>query len=181
VYTFAYKPTIVGDRVTLRPMVAADAERLWTDSLEDESNRLTGTQGSFSRNQIDTWCETRSLTDDRLDLAVTNSVDGAWLGEIVVSDWDEQNRSCSFRVALTAGARNSGFGTEATQLIVDYVFDELKVNRIELEVYAFNPRALAVYRRVGFVEEGVRRQALIWDGAYVDAIVMSIIRADREF
>jgi RimJ/RimL family protein N-acetyltransferase len=176
---FAHKPTIVGDRVTLRPMLATDAEHLWNDSLDDGSNRLTGTHGSFGRSQIDTWCQTRVLTDDRLDLAVTDSASGAWLGELVVNEWDEHNRSCSFRIALTAGARNVGFGTEATRLVVDYVFSEMIVNRIELEVYAFNPRAQAVYERVGFVREGVRRDALLWDGEYVDAVVMSIIRSDR--
>jgi RimJ/RimL family protein N-acetyltransferase len=64
-------------------------------------------------------------------------------------------------------------------LIVDYVFAELPVNRLELEVYAFNPRAIAIYEKVGFRREGVRRDALLWDGEFVDAIMMSVIRSDR--
>ena len=81
----------------------------------------------------------------------------------------------------TAKVVNRGIGTEATRLVVDHVFgaiDDPPVNRLELEVYAFNPRAITVYERIGFVREGVRRAALRWDGEFVDAITMSILRSE---
>lgn len=132
---------------------------------------------------VERWTATRGETDDRLDLAVVDAGSGEWLGEVVVNEWDEDNRSCSFRIALSADARGRGIGTEATRLIVDHVFDGIDdppVHRLELEVYAFNPRAIGVYERVGFRREGVRRDALLWDGQFVDAITMSILRSDRE-
>jgi len=101
----------------------------------------------------------------------------------VINEWDFDNHSCSFRIALSAGARNRGLGTEATRLIVGYVFDEIddpaQVNRLSLEVFDFNERAAAVYEKVGFVREGVQREALFWDGMFHDAITMSILRRDR--
>jgi len=42
-------------------------------------------------------------------------------------------------------------------------------------VYAFNPRAQRAYEKAGFVVEGRRREALRWDGEWVDAIVMSVL------
>jgi len=179
---FAHKPTIIGERILLRPIVAGDASAMLADIGDAEGRRLTGTHATFTPDQIHRWTASRADTDDRLDLAVVESTTERWLGEVVVMDWKPGNRSCGFRIALTADARNQGFGTEATRLIVDYVFDEIddpRVNRIELEVYAFNRRAISVYERVGFHREGVLRQALHWDGEYVDAILMSIIRSDR--
>lgn len=181
--TFADKPTILGARVTLRPMVASDAAAMWRDAFDEEVTHFTGTHADFTREQIDAWCATRGEQADRLDLGVTDTETGAWLGEIVINDWDADNRSCSFRIALGATARNRGVGTEATQLIVDYVFDEIDdppVNRVSLEVFDFNPRGLAVYEKVGFLPEGVLREALFWNGEFHDAIVMSILRRDRE-
>ncbi len=180
--TFAHKPTIAGERIVLRPMTAADAESMWTDAHDDESNRLTGTHTEFTVEQIARWCATRADRDDRLDLAVVDRTTGEWLGESVINEWDPDNRSCSFRIALSADARDRGVGTEATQLLVDYVFDEITdppVNRIWLEVYDFNRRAVVVYEKVGFVREGVLRDALRWGGDYHDAIVMSMLRRDR--
>jgi RimJ/RimL family protein N-acetyltransferase len=46
-------------------------------------------------------------------------------------------------------------------------------------VFAFNPRAIHVYKKLGFKREGVRREVLFWDGEYHDVIVMGLLR--REF
>ncbi len=181
--TFADKPTIRGDRVMLRPMGAQDADSMWADVHDDEITHFTGTHADFTREQIDRWCSSRSGQPDRLDLAVVDPDTGVWLGEVVINEWDADNRSCSFRIALGANGRDRGAGTEATRLIVDHVFDTIDdppVNRLSLEVFEFNPRGLAVYEKVGFVREGVLRDALCWQGEFHDAIVMSILRRDRE-
>jgi RimJ/RimL family protein N-acetyltransferase len=182
VATFADKPTLRGERVVLRPIVAADSASMWSDLADEEARRLTGTTRTFTRDEIDEWCATRGETDDRWDLAVVDAATGEWLGEAVINDWEPDRRSCGFRIALGPNARDRGIGTEATRLVVDAVFDLIDdppVHRLGLEVYAFNPRAIAVYERVGFRREGVLRDALRWNGDHVDAIVMSILRTDR--
>ena len=47
-------------------------------------------------------------------------------------------------------------------------------------VFAFNARAYRVYEKVGFVKEGVLRNALRWEGQWHDAIVMSVLAPDWE-
>ena len=178
--TFADKPVLTGQKVVLRPIVADDADPMFADLADEDGMRLTGTHETFDRSAIERWVATRADTDDRLDLAATDPVDGRWLGEVVINEVDVDNRSCNFRIALSAGARNRGVGTEATSLVVDYVFGEIEppINRVSLGVYAFNPRAIAVYERVGFVREGVLRQSLRWNGEFVDEISMAMLRSD---
>ena len=92
-------------------------------------------------------------------------------------DWP--NRAASFRIVIwDATGRDKGHGTEAAALLLRHGFEALALNRIELEVYAFNPRARRVYEKLGFKLEGTRREALIWDGEAVDAHIMSLIRRD---
>ena len=176
--TFADKPTLSGTSVVLRPIVADDAESMWASLADPEAMRLTGTHASFTRPQIDAWAASRSSLADRLDLAVTDATTGAWAGELAINDWDEDNQSCGFRIALDAGFRNRGFGTEATRLIVAYVLAELPIHRISLEVFDFNLRAVATYEKVGFQREGVLRDALWWDGEFHDTIIMSLLRPE---
>jgi RimJ/RimL family protein N-acetyltransferase len=52
------------------------------------------------------------------------------------------------------------------------------LHRISLEVFAFNPRARRAYEKAGFVVEGVLRDALYWDGEWVDSIAMSVLAAE---
>jgi RimJ/RimL family protein N-acetyltransferase len=182
VTSFADKPTLHGDRVVLRPLTGDDAPSMYADLGDAEGLRLTATRERFTFEQIERWCATRAVADDRIDLAIVDRATGEWRGEVVINEWDPADRGCSFRIALSASARDRGIGTEATRLIVDHVFDVIDdppVNRLELEVFAFNPRARHVYEKVGFRYEGTRRQALRWEGEFVDAILMSIVRSDR--
>lgn len=54
------------------------------------------------------------------------------------------------------------------------------IERIELEVFASNANAIALYRRLGFVEEGRKRRARCVDGAYDDVLVMALLKPDAE-
>ena len=52
------------------------------------------------------------------------------------------------------------------------------MHRIELGVYAFNPRAIHVYEKLGFKREGTLRDSICWDGTFHDMIVMSILEEE---
>ncbi|HIY66911.1 MAG TPA: GNAT family N-acetyltransferase [Candidatus Agrococcus pullicola] len=68
-----------------------------------------------------------------------------------------------------------GYGPEATNLMIDYGFLELGLNKIELQVWAFNDRAIRAYERSGFVREGVRRAATFHDGRFHDQVLMGML------
>ena len=124
------------------------------------------------------WYQTRNDQPDRLDLAVADQATGECVGEVVLNQWDPGNESCNFRILLGPAGRGRGLGTEATRLIVGYGLERLGLHRISLEVYAFNPRARRVYEKVGFRAEGVLRESLHYNGAWVDATVMSVLAGE---
>jgi RimJ/RimL family protein N-acetyltransferase len=49
------------------------------------------------------------------------------------------------------------------------------ITRIELEVFASNTRAICLYERLGFVHEGVKRNARQLDGVYDDLVLMALL------
>ena len=57
-------------------------------------------------------------------------------------------------------------------------FDSIGLHRIFLTVDVENARAIASYRKVGFVEEGRMRGAFFHDGAWADALLMSILEQE---
>ena len=179
VATFADKPTLRGERVLLRPLLESDAADLLA-TMDEEGIRLTGTHRSFSLDDLIAWTSSRATVDDRLDLAIVDSSTNAFVGDLAINDWDPHNHSCNFRIALGPRGRNRGLGSEATRLIVDYVFANLPIHRIGLDVFSFNPRAAYVYERVGFVVEGTLRSTLFWEGRYYDSVLMSILRPEWE-
>jgi RimJ/RimL family protein N-acetyltransferase len=78
-----------------------------------------------------------------------------------------------------ADARGRGYGREAVELLVDFAFNDLNLNRVELTVLDGNEPALKTYLSVGFKHEGTLRQAAYIDGKYVDLVAMAILRGER--
>jgi RimJ/RimL family protein N-acetyltransferase len=74
----------------------------------------------------------------------------------------------------------SGSGSEGMHLLLQHVFDTLKLNRIQLHVYEFNRWEIRTYEKIGFVHEGRKRQALYKYGKYHDNLIMSIFRSEWE-
>ncbi|GAA4180161.1 GNAT family protein [Streptosporangium oxazolinicum] len=176
---FARKPTLPGEHVTLRPVGPEHVDGLWELVNDPETVRLTGSHGKPDYEALKIWYGSRGDQDDRLDLAICTIDDDAYVGEIVLNDLDADNLSCNLRVALIGPrAYGKGYGTEAIRLVLDHVFRTTPLHRVGLEVYAFNERAAHVYRKVGFVQEGVRRDALRLNGEWYDSVIMSILAPD---
>lgn len=178
---FTVKPTLAGEKVVLRPFADADLDGLRAALADPEAIRLTGSTPDTDADEAERekvlrrWYGTRNAQPDRLDLAVVDRAGGACVGEVVFNEWHAGNRSCNFRVLIGPAGRDRGLGTEAIRLFVGYGFERLGLHRIELEVFAFNPRARRVYEKVGFVAEGVLREVLRDGDGWVDATVMSIL------
>ena len=69
--------------------------------------------------------------------------------------------------------QGQGVGTQLLRALCDYADNWLGLLRLELEVYADNHKAQALYRRLGFVEEGRHRCDALRDGVYVDSLSMA--------
>lgn len=69
-----------------------------------------------------------------------------------------------------------GVGTALMAALIDTADNWLDLKRLELTVWTDNAPAQALYRKFGFVEEGVMRAYAYRDGAYVDALAMARLR-----
>jgi RimJ/RimL family protein N-acetyltransferase len=77
-------------------------------------------------------------------------------------------------MGIIPGYRGRGLGTRLITATLDAA-RAAGLRRIELDAHADNPGAIALYEKVGFVREGVARDAVQIDGRYIDSIGMAII------
>jgi RimJ/RimL family protein N-acetyltransferase len=178
------KPILTGRKTTLRPFRDEDLSAIAEALADSDVLRLTGSvhtsaeaanQQATIDDRLRQWYGSRNHQTDRLDLAVLDNATALCVGEVVLNQWDEANDSCNFRILLGPTGRNRGLGTEATRLLLGHAFTVLDLHRVSLEVYAFNPRAQHVYEKAGFTVEGIKRDALRFDGQRVNAVMMSLL------
>jgi RimJ/RimL family protein N-acetyltransferase len=109
----------------------------------------------------------RTLADDRL------------IGFIALFNLKWNNGTCTLAIGIgEPDFRGKGYGTDALDLAVSFAFRELNLHRVGLTVISYNARAIRAYERVGFVQEGVRREAIHRDGKRYDEILMGLLRGE---
>lgn len=84
------------------------------------------------------------------------------------------------QLALHPDARGRGIADEAARRLQRHLIRDLGLHRLQLEVYAFNERALAHAERVGFQREGVRRMAYRHGDGWVDGVLFGFVAEDLE-
>lgn len=167
------------ERVYLRPFEQVDVDTYFPGLFNSEARRLTGTQNSFTRAQVERYVENAAQDDSRLMLLIALQETDQVIGDIVLMDMHSKNRSAHIRIAIdNMQYQGKGYGSEAMLLMLDYGFGICNLHRIELEVYAFNERAIRTYEKLGFQREGVSRDVLFYNHQYHDAIRMSMLEGE---
>ena len=166
------------DEFILRSAKKDDIDNYYEHNFEivdSESIRLTGSKSYFSKDEVTAFLN-KSVEDEDRYLFFLIDAKGDIIGESVISEIDLKLKSASFRIAIsTSKARDRGIGTWMTEVTRDFAFEVLKLHRLELEVFSFNPRAERVYAKAGFRREGVLRDAILDGDVYADVILMSIL------
>lgn len=103
------------------------------------------------------------------------------IGTTGLMNVDHQHRTAELGILI--GEKDTwgrGYGTEATNLTLDYAFTGLGLHNVMLRVHASNARAIRAYERVGFKHVGRRRQAHRRGGGMEDVLYMDILAAEHE-
>ncbi|MEY8749173.1 GNAT family N-acetyltransferase [Alkalicoccobacillus gibsonii] len=167
--------------VYLRELKQKDLEKIYQSLDNEEILYMTGTKKTFTFEQVVNHYEACQKDEARHDLAICLTENDEMIGDLAIVEIEEDNRKAGFRISLhQTTILGKGYGTEAVKQALAFTFNELKLNRLQLEVYSHNLRGYYAYKKAGFVEEGRLRQSLYMNGSYSDEIIMAVLREDYE-
>ena len=163
----------MSDWLIVRPATSADADalvKLGRGVAAEPELWLT-----YNRSSSD---ERRSMKSLRRDPNAAVFVAEAPTGVVGRMSIARDGNPVSHHVAelglmVAAGERRSGVGTALMEEAVKWARAS-GVTKVELHVFPHNEPAIALYRKLGFVEEGQRRRHYRIAGHYVDAILMAL-------
>lgn len=159
--------------VGLRPTTAADLDFVTAAESDPEASRFV-TAEPRERHEA-------TIADPNQEHLIVCEEE-AGLGYVILRGLEDPNRVIEIR-RIVIVERGRGVGRQALQLAVDRAFGRLGAHRVWLDVLPHNERALRVYRALGFVHEGVMREAHLANGAYESLAIMSVLEhewAERE-
>lgn len=172
---------IYGQLVGLRPLEEEDAERLRAWRMDERTRRAyMGYRFPIVAEAERQWV-LRVADPSNRDLVyfgVIQEVNGL-VGLANLRDISWVDRSARLGILIGPEFQGRGFGQDAVALLLKYGFGDLNLHRIELEVRADNVRAVELYRRLGFREEGRLRERWFDENRYHDIVVMGLLRQER--
>lgn len=129
-------------------------------------------------------------TRDFLDMAMSKDWTGFIIADIDTADYigqidfvnlDLKNGVGELGVVIGDSQKlGNGLGTEALNLILEFGFKQLRLNRIELVCWEYNKRGQRAYEKVGFVKEGAKRKKRYLNGSYHDEVCYGILKEEWE-
>jgi RimJ/RimL family protein N-acetyltransferase len=170
-------PFLLGMRVYLRPLVAADAPACWTWVNDPDIRRtLMLREGPNTEEMTRAWIRGLDFRRNMEFAIVTRDAD-RHVGNCGLNTVRPVDRHATLGIVI--GRKDHwghGFGTEAVSLLCRYAFEQLNLHKVCLSCYAINERGLRLYARVGFRVEGRRREQAHIEGRWVDEIVLGLLR-----
>src|SRR5687768_14629088 len=172
----------VGDGITLRAWreddvdIALDAVKRNSDHLQTFMRWMTPDYDRAAAEKFIADAITNRLQRKKLQLGIFRGDEV--LGSIGFVYLDFDARKTEIGYWIDRQAEGKGIITRACRVLIDYAFDELGMNRVEIRCSTQNIRSAAVPERLGFVKEGLLRQAeRLKDGLH-DFNIYSLLAQD---
>lgn len=168
-----------GEFVYLRPVEKEDMKSFYQAVHDQEIRYMTGTRNTFTMEQLYAHYEEITTDPTRFDFAICLVESQKILGDLSILEIDKINQKAGFRISLhNTNYLNKGYGTEAVQLALQFTFEELKLNRLQLEVFSHNSRGIKSYEKAGFKQEGIIRQSIYLNNHFSDEIIMGMLQKE---
>lgn len=171
---------IYGERIVLRAVEAGDnAMLLSLINDPDTEMMLGGSSWPVSETEQLKWFEHQEKSRDVLRCTIALREDSKAIGTIILSDIDQKNATGHIHIKMSKeGGRGKGYGTDAVNTLVQYAFEELRLNCIFANILVYNEASIRLFERCGFKRDGILRQRVYKKGRFVDVMAYSRLISD---
>ena len=177
--------SIETERLLLRKFSIDDAEQMFNNWAKDPNNVKYLTwkahkNVSDTLNIINKWIDGYKNKDFYRWCIILKGT-GEVIGGIDVVDIIEFRSTCEIGYVLSKKYWNNGFMTEALKAVIDYLFNKVGFNRIQLFHLVDNLASGKVMIKCGLKHEGILRQYGVKNtGEYSDTAIYSILKSEHE-
>jgi ribosomal-protein-alanine N-acetyltransferase len=171
---------LIGERLTLEPVTAANAVTLWrimqTGQLREYQDVPRYTREEFERRVASRPKVFDARALGRFEwLVVLRSTKRA-IGWLSLRVGDQERRTAEIGYSIVNGFRGAGYATEAARLIVEFAFEESDLRELSACCVPANAASRRLLASVGFLERRVQRNGAIVRGQPVDIVIFELPR-----
>jgi len=170
---------VLDNKICLRKADLNDVDALYEIKNDRKAaSLLGGFSNGYSKIDIENWIISHNNNKNEVLYLIQTLGDSKVIGHVGLYNIDFRVRKAEFAI-LIAGEDNQGkgYGSLCTKFLIDYAFDELNIRKINLSLLSENKRAVSMYNKIGFLQEGILRNDQYKNGKYHDVILMALARS----
>lgn len=160
----------------LRALEPEDLELMYGWENDMQIWRVSGTVAPFSRHVL-----SRLIEEQQFDIYATRQMrlviehDGQAVGAVDLFEFDPHNRRAGVGIIVDSQHRAQGLGHDALKALEQYARQTLHLHQLWCSVTVDNEASLKLFRKVGYVECGLRREWILTSDGALDEILMQKI------
>lgn len=168
----------IGEKVGFRAYAKEDTKLAheYISDADVKRNLTPDIPYPITLHEEEMWIENQSAFKTEYSFAIEILQSGEYIGGCGVNKVDWKNSIAEIGIFLGKKFWGKGYGSDGMNLLIKFVFEQMNINKVKLNVYSFNKRAIRCYEKLGFKLEGVLRQELFRDGQYHDIHIMGILK-----
>lgn len=168
------------DKVRLRAIREEDWENVYTSGFDTPARLLL----ECAMELPPTITGAKQFVEENADFSSNNkrvmftieNLDGENIGGINLNSINERNGTFSIGIVVDKEYRGKGYGTSAMKILLKYAFLERRLNKFNDCVLEGNKGSEKMMRKLGCIQEGVRRQVVYINGKYLDFILFGMTK-----
>lgn len=175
-------PFLETERLLLRELTASDAPDLFGIYSDVQvmrwfgSDPLTSTEDAHKL--IEVFAGWQRLANPGARWGMQRKADGRLVGTCGLFKWNRTWKTCAVGYELASFAQGQGFMHEALSTVLDWGFKNMDLHRVDAQVHPENLPSIKLLLKLGFVHEGLLREAGFWGGQHHDLGQFGLLRRD---
>lgn len=171
-------------RLFLSPLSPNDISGDYKNWINSQEADLCTQHAIFPKSEIvlEKYYQNKIIARDCIWLGIFICETNLHIGNIDISSINWINRTGIYNIIIgNREQQGQGYAFEASIALLDHAFNRLNLNRIQLGVEVENKAAIKLYKKIGFIEEGLLRSNICKKGKYHDSLIMGLLKDDFKF
>jgi ribosomal-protein-alanine N-acetyltransferase len=173
-------PQLNTDRLLLRELTSVDTQTLFTIHSDADNMKWFGSNPIKTLEEaeglIQLFSKWRESPNPGTRWGIVRHADGMLVGTCGLFKWNREWKRSTVGYELAPSAQGHGYMREALTSVLAYGFNEMQLNRIDASVHPENIASVKLLNKLGFMQEGLTREAGYWGERYHDMLEFGLLR-----
>lgn len=170
--------TLHSKNSNLRALEPEDLDFLFSAENDESFWEISGTQIPYSKHILQKYIENahQDIYEAKQYRFVICNTQNIPVGMIDLFDFNPQHKRVGVGILILPQYQSKGFGAEALEMVIDYVFLNLNVHQIFANIIANNQKSITLFEKFNFKKVGIKKDWIFGNDSYKDEILYQLIK-----